>query len=280
MISRRIMAVASNHIIRHIKNHIETGLPKGIAVVSSNFRAHEAMDPIQNGAFGLRYRVMHEAKKPTSPFPDTHYCIDTENSQFHDKADFYPSTHHINIVKDGVVVGSSRYVDGRTAPLEMEDYRWYDIRKIHPALRDGNFAEPSRVVGCPSVRGSAVIPLMYVVASVWAAEEKIGGYIGLVNERAAPLLRHYQKWIGHHAISESFETPEYIPGNRCIVFYRPISNTPGPTATGTATGTANIAHFIVTNIFPVYIVYRAKALQDRWWAFVSDSTEIPYTQNR
>ena len=254
----------------HIRDSYGKMLPTGMhATVTS----HTAPDPecgIQNGAFGLRYQQMVAVKEPNSPFPPNHYCIhnssvhtvtqtptgtshDTVHTmQFHDPCDFYPSTFHINMWKHDKVVATSRYVDGKEEKLEMETYGWYDLRKAHPELED-NFVEPTRVVGCGSVRGSAAVPLMYLRANIEFVEKGVGKMIGLVNVRAMRLLTHYKKWAPYDMlVEEPFATDEFIPGNECIVVSQEITND------GDATD------HILFNIVPTYIACRMMIVRDRF----------------
>lgn len=236
----------------HIRDSYDKMLPTGMrATVTS----HIAPDPtcnIQNGAFGLRYQQMVAAKEPNSPFPPDHYCV--HGTQFHDPCDFYPSTFHINIWKRDRVIASSRYVDGNDEELEMESFGWYDLRKNHKELGD-NFVEPTRVVGDKSIRGSAVVPLMYLRSMIEFIERDYDHVIGLVSSSNQKVLKHYENWLGCEVITKSdFPTDEFIPGNRCVVFKQRIS--------GNEEKIRN--QYILTNVVPTYLACRAMMIRDRF----------------
>lgn len=234
----------------HIRDSYDKILPTGMrATVTS----HTAPDPdcsIQDGAFGLRYQQMVAAKEPKPPFPPDHYCV--HGTHFHDPCDFYPSTFHIDMWKHDAVVATSRYVDGREEKLEMETFGWYDLRWSHPELGD-NFVEPTRVVGCDSIRGSVVVPLMYLKWNIEAVDRGVGRWIGLVNARAMRLLTHYKDWAKYDILNkEPFATNEFIPGNQCMVVSQPIFKS------GDATD-----HILFT-IVPTYLACRAMMIRDRF----------------
>ena len=234
----------------HIRDSYDKMLPAGMrATVTS----HTVRDPdcaIQNGAFGLRYKQMVAAKEPNSPFPPDHYCV--HGTSFHDPCDFYPSTFHINMWKKDAVVATSRYVDGRDEKLEMETFGWYDLRGSHPELGD-NFVEPTRTVGDVSIRGSAVVPLMYLRANIEFVERGVGRNIGLVNVRALKLISHYKKWLRYDDVVKApFSTDDFIPGNQCVVITQQFAKD------GDATD------HILYNIVPTYLVCRAMMIRDRF----------------
>jgi predicted GNAT family N-acyltransferase len=220
-----MLRIAKQSIARvafnHIRDSYDTMLPRGMRATVTH---HTKPDPecvIQRGAFGLRYREMVAAKEPNPPFPPNHYCV--HGTSFYDPCDFYPSTFHINMWKQDTVVASSRYVDGNDEKLEMESFGWYDLRGSHPELGD-NFVEPSRVVACKSVRGSAVVPLMYLRANIEFVERDFERTIGLVNARAIRLIQYYKKWLRFEWLTENpFATDEFIPGNRCVVISQQLT---------------------------------------------------------
>ena len=254
----------------HIRDSYHKMLPAGMrATVTS----HTVLDPdcaTQNGAFGLRYQTMVAAKKPNSPFPPDHYCVrrcdpkspTAHTMLFHDPCDFYPSTLHINIWKHDKVVATTRIVDGRDEKLEMETFGWYDLRKAHPELGD-DFMEPTRVAGCVSVRGSAVVPLMYLRANIEAVERGVGRTIGLVNVRAMRLLAHYKKLVKYDMLAkEPFATDEFIPGNKCVVISQTITRS-GDDGTPDD-GTPDATDHILCNLVPTYLACRAMMVRDRF----------------
>ena len=267
---RVIKHTIARKAFEHIRNSYDKMLPNGMQVTVTSHTVPDPKCVIQNGAFGLRYQEMVAVKEPDSPFPPDHYCIhnssvhtvtetptgtshDTSHTmQFHDPCDFYPNTFHINIWKQETVVATSRYVDGREDKLEMETFGWYDLRKAHPELGD-NFVEPSRVVGCESIRGSAVIPLMYLRANIEFAEKGVGKMIGLVNVRALRLLSHYKKWGRYDMLTtEPFATDEFIPGNECVVVSQEL------------TTDGDMSDHILFIMFPTYIACRMMIVRDRF----------------
>jgi len=257
---RNIKHTIARKAFAHIRDSYDKMLPTGMRATVTG---HTVPDPdcaIQNGAFGLRYQQMVAAKEPNSPFPPDHYCVhETSPTQksvhtmlFHDPCDFYPSTFHIDMWKQDTVVATSRYVDGRDEKLEMESFGWYDLRGSHPELGD-NFVEPSRIVACKSVRGSAVVPLMYLRANIEFVEKGVGKMIGSVNVRAMKLLAHYKSWSRYNVLNETpISTDEFIPGNKCIIVSQEITN--GDHA----------SDHVLFNMFPTYIVCRAMILHDRF----------------
>ena len=263
---RNIKHTIARKAFAHIRDSYDKMLPTGMrATVTS----HTVPDPdcaIQNGAFGLRYQQMVAAKEPNSPFPPTHYCVhETSPTQksahtmlFHDPCDFYPSTFHIDMWKRDKVVATSRYVDGRDEKLEMESFGWYDLRGSHPELGD-NFVEPSRVVACKSVRGSAAVPLMYLRSTIEFVDRDFEHVIGLVGSSSQKVLEHYKKWVGCTIITKSdFSTDEFIPGNKCVVFNYQVSG-------DGREGDDEIAHDqILFHIVPLYLVCRAMMVRDRF----------------
>lgn len=249
----------------HIRDSYDKILPAGMRVTVTT---HTIPDPdceIQNGAFGLRYQQMVAAKEPNSPFPPTHYCVhktspinkSAHKMLFHDPCDFYPSTFHINMWKHNKTIASSRYVDGREEQLEMESFNWYDLRESHPELGD-DFVEPTRVVGDVSIRGSAVVPLMYLRWNIEAVDRRVGTMIGLVNVRSMKLLSHYKNWIRWNMlVEEPFTTNEFIPGNKCVVFTQQITRI-GDDDVPDATD------HILFNVIPTYIVCRVMILHNQF----------------
>lgn len=239
----------------HICHSYDNMLPTGMRATVTNHIKADTDCAIQNGAFGLRYKEMVTAKKPNSPFPPDHYCVHrgaNKTMLFHDMCDFYPSTFHINMWKHDTVKASSRYVDGKYEKLEMESFGWYDLRKEHPELGD-NFVEPSRVVACKTVRGSAMVPLMYLRWNIEAVNRGVGTMIGTVNARSMKLLSHYKNWAKWDILAkEPIETNEFIPGNTCVVLSQQISKA------------GDESDHIIFIIIPTYIVCRVMIVRDRF----------------
>ena len=257
---RNIKQSVARKAFNHIRDSYDKMLPVGMRATVTHNTAPDPNCAIQNGEFGLRYQEMAAAKEPNPPFPPDHYCVHavTPNNKtahkmlFHDPCDFYPSTFHINLWKQDKVIASTRAVDGREEKLEMETLGWYDLRGSHPELGD-DFVEPTRVVACKSVRGSAAAPLLYLRANIEFIERGVGRTIGLVNVRSVRLLAHYKKWIRFDWLTqEPFETNEFIPGNKCVLFTQQI------TKSGDATD------HILFNVVPTYIACRAMIIRDRF----------------
>ena len=98
---------------------------------------------------------------------------------------------------------------------------------------------------------------MYVRSALHFVSANTGSLIGLVNVKAIPLLAHYKKWFHWKQLigsNDAFGTPEYIPGNQCVVVIVPITNR----LTGCNTD------YILTNLLPAYAAYRMLRLRDSY----------------
>jgi len=234
----------ANRIVEHIRSHIAHNLPAGVELKHHTFTAADTSCKIQSGIFGLRYNVMVRSKGTKSPFPPTHRCIHDE--QFHDETDFASNTTHTTVWRDGKIVAAMRAVDA-SGPLELERYDWYKLRAKHPHIGD-SFMEPARVVGCKSIRGSALVPLMYVDTCLQVTDHSFDRMFGVVEHRSLKLLSHYKKWVRYKVITdEPFETPEFVPGNKThIIEVESSKESP----------------FIFANMLPAYLGYRALAARD------------------
>jgi hypothetical protein len=195
--------------------------------------------------FKLRYKVMVKDVK-VNPFPPDHYCI--KGDEFSDDYDFLPSTGHCLVRFHGQPVASSRIVNGNFVPLEAEKYGWVDVRAgIKPFVKDPkNIAEPCRVVADRSVRGSNVVPLMYLHCLEWFIESKIENFVGMVNTEAKPLIEHYSKWAKCKWINDKpFLANDFIAGRKldyCIV------------SVGKP-GTPEHDEFIIRNYSPAFLAW-------------------------
>ena len=237
-------------VVNYISKQIKINLPKGIAITTDRFTAKNPNCRIQLEEFGLRYNILSK-DNTNNIFPSDHYCID--ENRFQDELDFCPSTVHINVWKDDTIVATSRYVDGNSECFEMENFNWYQLRKKHPDIGN-NIIEPCRVVASKSIRGSSLVPLMFVRASLHVVLCGFDSYIGMINVKAVPLISHYNKWVKWDLLvneDNAFETPEYIPGNKCIVIKTDITNKSGCST-----------DFIFTNLLPAYVIYRIMSLHD------------------
>ena len=169
--------------------------------------------------FKLRYKVMVKDVK-VNPFPADHYCIKGE--EFRDDYDELPSTGHCLVRFNGQPVASVRLVDGNQTALEAERYKWVDVREgIRPYVKDvKNIAEPCRVVADRSVRGSNIVPLMYLHCLEWFIEKDIHNIVGMVNSEAKPLIEHYSKWAQCKWINKEPFPTDFIKGRTldyCLV---------------------------------------------------------------
>ncbi|GMH54702.1 hypothetical protein TrRE_jg11417, partial [Triparma retinervis] len=160
------------------KNMIKTRLAATqVAAAPLNVEwVHPSDSSALSEIYRLRYQVMvsDAAKsKRGNPFPPDHYCI--KGDEFRDSYDDLDSTGHILIRHKGLAVASARIVNGNFVPLEAEKYNWIDVRgSLKPFVKDpNNIAEPSRVVACRSIRGTNVVPLMYLHCLDWFMNNNI-----------------------------------------------------------------------------------------------------------
>jgi hypothetical protein len=204
----------------------KSSISKRLALTTSvsNNLAVEWVSPSNEAAlseiFKLRYNVMcRDVKK--NPFPDDHYCI--KGDEFRDDHDLMPSTGHCLIRFKGKPVASTRIVNGNFEKLEAETFGWYDVRgAIAPFAKDvNNIAEPSRVVACRSIRGTNVVPLMYLHCLDWFMKNDIENFVGMCNTEARPLIEHYSKWAQAKWVTDKpFDVSDFIEGRKldmCIV---------------------------------------------------------------
>lgn len=234
-------------IKQYIERKVTQSLPLGVSL-HTNYYSDEKTCDMQVKEFELRYKVMVKNKGESNPFPENHYCI--HGNQFHDPCDFYSSTAHLNIMKDGQLLGTTRLVNGNDQLLEMESFDWYRLRDKHPEIGN-NIIEPSRVVACPSIKGGPIIPLLYLHSSLYCINHGIGSIIGMFNYKSIQLMRHYKKWTKFDMIvDEPFHTEEFIKGNKCMICKLSITD---------STGDASM--FVLTNLLPSYILYRYKTIQ-------------------
>ena len=165
--------------------------------------------------YKLRYKVMCKDVR-VNPFPEDHYCI--KGDEFRDDLDLMDTTAHCLIRFNGKPVASTRIVDGRNGnQLEAEYYKWVDVRKgIEPYVNDvDNIAEPCRVVADRCIRGTGVVPLMYLHCLDWFMKENIENFVGMCNSEAKPLVEHYSKWAQCNWIGkEPFPVDDFIPGRK------------------------------------------------------------------
>mmetsp|Transcript_3122 Transcript_3122/g.6294 ORF Transcript_3122/g.6294 Transcript_3122/m.6294 type:complete len:250 (+) Transcript_3122:86-835(+) len=199
--------------------------------------------------YRLRYKVMVEDAKKSKkgcPFAEDHYCI--KGDQFRDDYDELPSTGHIVIRHDDRAVASTRIVNGNHVPLEAEKYNWIDVRgKLQPFVKNANnIAEPSRVVACKSVRGTNVVPLMYLHCLDWFMNNNIESFIGMCNTEARPLIEHYSKWAQTKWITdEPFEANEFIEGRKLDMCFVTVGEH----------GTKERENMLLTNFAPAFAAY-------------------------
>ena len=210
---------------------------------------HESLSEI----YRLRYKVMvsDAAKsKRGNPFPADHYCLRSGpmGMEFRDSYDDLPSTGHCVVRFNGTPVASTRIVDGNHTPLEAEKYGWIDLRsRIAPSVRNpDNIAEPSRVVADRSVRGTCVVPLMYLHCLDWFMKRDIENFIGMCNTEARPLIEHYSKWAQTKWITdEPFLASEFIEGRKLDMCYVSVGDK----------GTRERENFLMTNFAPAFLAY-------------------------
>ncbi|GMI21444.1 hypothetical protein TeGR_g9943 [Tetraparma gracilis] len=193
----------------------------------------------------LRYKVMVKDVKK-NPFPDDHYCI--VGDEFRDDHDLFDSTGHVLVRHRGRPVASTRIVNGNFEKLEAETFGWADVRSlVAPHARNAdNLAEPSRVVADRSVRGSNVVPLMYLHCLEWMMQNNIENFVGMANSEARPLMEHYSKWAQAKWITEKpFDVSDFIKGRKldmCLI------------SVGEA-GTPERNRFTLTNFAPAFMAY-------------------------
>mmetsp|Transcript_24968 Transcript_24968/g.49705 ORF Transcript_24968/g.49705 Transcript_24968/m.49705 type:complete len:251 (-) Transcript_24968:116-868(-) len=210
---------------------------------------HESLSEI----YRLRYKVMvsDAAKsKKGNPFAPDHYCLHEGpgGMEFRDEYDELPSTGHCLVRFNGAPVASTRIVDGNHTPLEAEKFGWIDIRsRIAPhVINPNNIAEPSRVVADKSIRGSCVVPLMYLHCLDWFMSKDIENFIGMCNTSARPLIEHYSKWAQTKWITdEPFSADDFIEGRKLEMCYVSV---------GTK-GTRERDNFLMTNFTPAFMAY-------------------------
>jgi len=170
--------------------------------------------------YKLRYKVMCKDVKK-NPFPADHYCI--KGDEFRDDHDLMDSTGHVLIRHQGKAVASTRIVNGKFEQLEAETFKWADVRgMLKPHVTDVNsIAEPSRVVADRSIRGTNIVPLMYLHTLDWMMNNDIENFVGMCNTEARPLIEHYSKWAQARWITEQpFDVSDFLPGRKldmCIV---------------------------------------------------------------
>ena len=188
--------------------------------------------------------------KKVNPFPADHYCLSTcphtGAPQFKDTLDDHTSTGHVVVRLNGRPVASTRVVNGKVESLEAESYGWVpDMREqLAPHLKDPNsIAEPSRLVACRSVRGSNVVPFLYLHVQQWYMDNEIEGIVGFVNNEARSLTQHYTRWCKMHWMSDSntsIPADEFLPGRKlqwCVI---PVGEK----------GSAVRDQFLITNAAP------------------------------
>ncbi|GMI17043.1 hypothetical protein TrLO_g15322 [Triparma laevis f. longispina] len=203
--------------------------------------------------YKLRYKVMvtDAAKsKRGNPFADDHYCLKEgpEGMEFRDSYDDLDHTGHCLVRFKGKAVASTRIVNGKFTPLEAEEYGWVDIREeLRPHVNNSNnIAEPSRVVADRSIRGTCVVPLMYLHCLDWFMANDIENFIGMVNTEARPLMEHYSKWAQVKWITdEPFDANEFINGRKLDMCYVNVGDK----------GTKERDNFLLTNLTPAFMAY-------------------------
>mgnify|MGYP000014424857 CR=1 FL=1 len=162
------------------------------------------------------------ADKPGA-FPDDHYCI--KGDQFRDNFDDDHATAHCAVRYKDKIVASCRIVDGKHTPLEMEIEKWFDLKNDknfnHLVTDPKHIAEPSRVIADRSIRGSNLVPLMYLHCLDWFMENEIYDFVGMVNSEAKPLMNHYAKWANVNWITDKpFNVDSFVKGRTaecCII---------------------------------------------------------------
>jgi hypothetical protein len=118
---------------------------------------------------------------------------------------------------------------------------------LQPFLEDvKNIAEPSRVVACRSVRGTNVVPLMYLHSLDWFMRNNISTVIGMVNTEARPLIEHYSRWSQAKWITdEPFAADDFVKGRRLDMCYVPIGSS----------GSKERETMLLTNFAPAFAAY-------------------------
>jgi len=165
-----------------------------------------------------------------------------------DDFDDLESTGHVLIRHKGRAVASTRIVNGNHTPLEAEKYGWIDVRgRIAPFVNNpNNIAEPSRVVACRSIRGTNVVPLMYLHCLDWFMTNNIENFIGMCNTEARPLIEHYSKWAQAKWITDKpFTANEFIKGRELDMCFVSVGDK----------GSKERENMLLTNFAPAFAAY-------------------------
>ena len=152
-----------------------------------------------------------------------------------------------------------RTISLRSAPqkLEMEMEKWFDLRQnekfssmvTHP----DNIAEPSRVVADRSIRGSNLVPLMYLHSLEWFQENDIYDFVGMVNSEAKPLMQHYTKWANCEWITDKpFNVDSFVKGRTAEACIIKIGKE----------GTKEHSNFLKSNYAPAFAAYTFLGLKN------------------
>lgn len=191
--------------------------------------------------FELRYNLnVRHAKRQV--YPKNHYCLHNDK-YFYDHYDFEPSTRHIIIKKDDNIVAACRMISGRDTLLEAEKMNWYDLREKHPEIGD-NFVEPTRIISDKSIRGTFIVPFLYLKSMSWALDNEYEHVIGTVDTKQRRLLNHYQKYTRCQLLNdEPFAAEEFLPNHQCDIVHYTLGKS----------GSVERNQYIRNVLFPAYL---------------------------